>query len=58
MRPNPAMVRPVAPPISQCLKMMGSIVGMAKAAGWEYSGFIDLTPISFEYAYHLHFKHP
>ena len=21
-------------------------------------GFIDLTPISFEYAYHLHFKHP
>ena len=34
------------------------IVGMGKAAGWEYTGFIDLTPISFEYAYHLHFRHP
>lgn len=40
------------------LKMddMSEIVGMAKLAGWEYLGFTDLTPISFEYAYHLHFK--
>ena len=35
---------------------MSEIVGMAKMAGWEYLGFTDLTPISFEYAYHLHFK--
>ena len=35
---------------------MTEIVGMAKVAGWEYIGNIDLTPISFEYAYHLHFK--
>lgn len=34
---------------------MTEIVGMAKLAGWEYVGNIDLTPISFEYAYHLHF---
>ncbi len=37
---------------------MNEIVGMAKAAGWEYLGYTDLTPVSFEYAYHLHFKHP
>lgn len=36
---------------------MNAIVGMAKAAGWEYMGYTDLTPVSFEYAYHLHFKH-
>jgi len=40
------------------MENIDAIVGMAKAAGWEYSGFIDLTPVSFEYAYHLHFKHP
>ncbi len=42
------------------LKMedMNEIVGMAKVAGWEYIGFTDLTGIGFEYAYHLHFKHP
>jgi ubiquinone/menaquinone biosynthesis C-methylase UbiE len=37
---------------------MNTIVGFAKAAGWEYLGYTDLTPVSFEYAYHLHFKHP
>jgi 2-polyprenyl-3-methyl-5-hydroxy-6-metoxy-1,4-benzoquinol methylase len=37
---------------------MKEIVGMATAAGWEYVGNVDLTPISFEYAFHLHFKHP
>jgi 2-polyprenyl-3-methyl-5-hydroxy-6-metoxy-1,4-benzoquinol methylase len=37
---------------------MKEIVGMATAAGWEYIGNVDLTPVSFEYAYHLHFKHP
>lgn len=37
---------------------MKEIVGMAAAAGWEYVGNVDLTPISFEYAFHLHFKHP
>ncbi len=36
---------------------MNTIVGMAKAAGWEYVGYTDLTPVGFEYAYHLHFKH-
>ena len=42
------------------LKMenMAEIVGMAKAAGWVYEGFTDLTPLAFEYAHHLHFKHP
>lgn len=42
------------------LKMedMNEIVGMAKVAGWEYIGFTDLTGIGFEYAYHLHFRHP
>jgi len=34
------------------------IVEMAKRAGWNYKGFTDLTPISFEYSYHLHFTHP
>jgi SAM-dependent methyltransferase len=37
---------------------MKEIVGMATVAGWEYTGNVDLTPISFEYAFHLHFKHP
>jgi len=37
---------------------MKEIVGMATAAGWEYVGNVDLTPVSFEYAFHLHFKHP
>ena len=40
------------------MENIDTIVGLAKAAGWEYKGFIDLTPISFEYAYHLHFRHP
>jgi ubiquinone/menaquinone biosynthesis C-methylase UbiE len=35
---------------------MNVIVGMAKNAGWQYVGFADLTPIGFEYGYHLHFK--
>lgn len=35
---------------------MSAIVGMAKAAGWEFIGNVDLTPISFQYSYHLHFK--
>jgi SAM-dependent methyltransferase len=34
---------------------MNQIVGFAKLAGWSYTGFVDLTPIGFEYAYHLHF---
>jgi ubiquinone/menaquinone biosynthesis C-methylase UbiE len=40
------------------LKMedMSNIIGIAKAAGWEYLGFTDLTPIGFQYSYHLHFK--
>jgi len=38
------------------MENMNEIVGMAKAAGWEYIGYTDLTPLSFEYAYHLHFK--
>ncbi len=40
------------------LKMedMSAIVGMAKLAGWEYTGHVDLTPIGFQYSYHLHFK--
>jgi ubiquinone/menaquinone biosynthesis C-methylase UbiE len=40
------------------LKMedMNQIVGYAKLAGWNYSGFVDLTPVGFEYAYHLHFR--
>jgi ubiquinone/menaquinone biosynthesis C-methylase UbiE len=37
---------------------MNVIVGYAKAAGWDYIGNTDLTPIAFEYAFHLHFKHP
>lgn len=37
---------------------MSKIVEMAKAVGWEYLGHTDLTPISFEYAFHLHFVHP
>ena len=35
---------------------MSAIVGMAKLAGWEYIGNVDLTPIGFQYSYHLHFK--
>jgi len=40
------------------LKMedMTEIVGLAKVAGWEYMGYTDLTPIGFEYSFHLHFK--
>jgi ubiquinone/menaquinone biosynthesis C-methylase UbiE len=40
------------------LKMedMSNIIGMAKLAGWEYLGFTDLTPIGFQYSFHLHFK--
>jgi 2-polyprenyl-3-methyl-5-hydroxy-6-metoxy-1,4-benzoquinol methylase len=37
---------------------MSAIVNMGKTVGWEYMGFTDLTPISFEYAFHLHFRHP
>jgi SAM-dependent methyltransferase len=37
---------------------INTIIGFAKVAGWEYEGFVDLTPVQFEYAYHLHFKHP
>jgi len=37
---------------------MNDIVGIAKVAGWEYAGFTDLMNVGFEYAYHLHFKHP
>jgi len=40
------------------MENIDKIVGLAKVAGWEYEGFVDLTPISFEYAYHLYFKHP
>jgi SAM-dependent methyltransferase len=41
------------------LKMedMNQIVGMAKAAGWEYLGYTDLTMLHLEYFYILHFKH-
>jgi len=35
---------------------MTNIIGMAKLAGWEYLGYTDLTPIGFQYSYHLHFK--
>jgi SAM-dependent methyltransferase len=35
---------------------MSNIIGMAKLAGWGYLGFTDLTPIGFQYSYHLHFK--
>jgi len=35
---------------------MTAIVGMAKVAGWEYLGNVDLTPLSFQYSYHLHFR--
>ena len=37
---------------------MIEIVNMAKTAGWTYRGYTDLTPVAFEYAYHLHFSHP
>jgi SAM-dependent methyltransferase len=43
---------------SWLMEDMNTIVGFAKAAGWEYLGYTDLTPIGFEYAYHLHFKRP
>ena len=35
---------------------MEQIVKLAQNAGWSYIGYVDLTPIAFEYAYHLHFK--
>lgn len=35
---------------------VNQIVGMAKAAGWSYKGFVDLVSVGFEYAYHLHFR--
>jgi cysteine desulfurase len=34
------------------------IVGFAKAAGWKYDGFVDLTKLSAEYFYILYFTHP
>jgi SAM-dependent methyltransferase len=34
---------------------INTIVGFAKAAGWTYNGFTDLTKLSAEYFYHLHF---
>jgi len=37
---------------------INKIVGMATVAGWKYDGFVDLTPVQFEYAFHLHFTHP
>ena len=37
------------------MENMDEIVGMAKAAGWKYDGFVDETPIHFEYAYLLLF---
>jgi SAM-dependent methyltransferase len=37
---------------------INTIVGFAKAAGWKYDGFVDLTPVSAEYMYYLSFSHP
>jgi SAM-dependent methyltransferase len=37
---------------------INTIVGYAKAAGWKYDGFTDLTKLSAEYFYLLHFTHP
>jgi 2-polyprenyl-3-methyl-5-hydroxy-6-metoxy-1,4-benzoquinol methylase len=34
------------------------IVKIAKAAGWQYKSYVDLTSIGFEYAYLLLFTHP
>ena len=34
------------------------IVTSAKAAGWIYTKFTDLTTVGFEYAFLLHFRHP
>lgn len=34
------------------------IVKVAKIVGWEYTSYVDLTSIGFEYAYLLMFKHP
>jgi SAM-dependent methyltransferase len=34
---------------------INTIVGFAKAAGWTYNGFSDLTKLSAEYFYHLYF---
>lgn len=34
------------------------IVKIAKTVGWEYSSYVDLTSIGFEYAYLLILKHP
>jgi 2-polyprenyl-3-methyl-5-hydroxy-6-metoxy-1,4-benzoquinol methylase len=40
------------------LKMedINTIVGYAKAAGWNYKGFTDLVNVGFEYAYQLYFS--
>ena len=35
---------------------INTIVGYAKAAGWTYTGFVDLVTVGFEYGYHLHFR--
>ena len=40
------------------MENMDEIVGMAKVAGWDYVGYTDLMQVGFEYAHHLHFKHP
>lgn len=37
---------------------LNTIVGFAKAAGWKYDGFVDLTKLSAEYFYILYFTHP
>jgi ubiquinone/menaquinone biosynthesis C-methylase UbiE len=37
---------------------MTQIVGMATAAGWNYTGHVDLTMVQFEYAFLLFFTHP
>ena len=35
---------------------INKIVGLAKVAGWTYTGFVDLVTVGFEYGYHLHFR--
>jgi ubiquinone/menaquinone biosynthesis C-methylase UbiE len=37
---------------------MSAIVEMAKAVGWNYNGYIDMTPIGMSYSYLLDFTHP
>ena len=37
---------------------LNTIVGFAKAAGWKYDGFVDMTKLSAEYFYILYFTHP